>query len=460
MCNLLHLHAMQIKRIQFSATKINLSLFLLSLFFSLAVKLEPAVWPYYGDPVDYLRQSKASWLSSDLYFPERAEGFYPRPFTVPLIYKLSNGEADAIINLQRFIHFFSVWIFAAVFLAFIRNYLIQIIFLFSWYFLMSWWPLLGWAHNLLSESLSLSLLLIWIASFIHFHRQKSYISLFLHAIALVLLSFTRDNWPYYFLMFYTMMIAGQWFIEKSFIKKYLPILGLCLALFFIQQQTADLGMRHQLPVMNNIVYRILPNPEYTQWFVDRGMPQADLIKECFNETNNLKMIYPLYTDERFKEFHHWAATEGRGKYTMFMLSHPSYLLLRNEDASSLQQMFQHEFYFISSAIGYSIYADYVFPFFGRNKLIVLLIISLMLFIKTRNFAFHLINVLLISTLIMSVLIYLADALEIDRHCYMTQIMMQIAGILLCIVILDYFITYHWQNIKIRLIKSSLFLRKQ
>lgn len=160
-------------------------------------------------------------------------------------------------------------------------------------------------------------------------------------------------------------------------------------------------MRYQLPVMNNIVYRILPNPEYTQWFVARGMPQADLIKECFNETNNLKMIYPLYTDERFKEFHHWAATEGRGKYTMFMLSHPSYLLLRREDASSLQQMFQHEFHFISSAIGYSIYADYVFPFFGRNKLIVLLIISLMLFIKTRNFAFHLINVLLISTLIIS-----------------------------------------------------------
>lgn len=427
---------MNINKIQFNATKINLTLFLLSLFFSLAVKLEPAVWPYYGDPTDYLHQAKAGWFSKDLYFPKRTEGFYPRPFTVPLIYKLSVGEADAIINIQRFIHFLAAWIFAAVFLAFIRNYFIQIIFLFFWYFLMSWWPLLGWSHNLLSESLSLSLLLIWIASFIHFHRRKTYSSLLLHSIVLVLLSFTRDNWPYYLLIFYIMMMAGQWFIEKSFIKKYLPILGLCLALFFIQQQTADLGMRHQLPVMNNIVYRILPNAEYTKWFVDRGMPQSALIKEHYNATNDMKMIYPLYTDERFKEFHEWAATEGRGKYMLFMLSHPSYLLLRNEDASSMQQMFQYEFHFISSAKGYSIYADYIFPFFGKNKLMVLFFISILLFVKTRNFALHLIHVLLISTLIISVLLYLADALEIDRHCYMTQIMMQMSGVLWLVLILD------------------------
>lgn len=432
---------MNVKKIQISATKINLTLFLLSLFFSLAVKLEPAVWPYYGDPVDYIHQSKADWFSKDLYFPKRTEGFYPRPFTVPLIYKLSNGEADAIINIQRFIHFMAAWIFAAVFLAFIRNYFIQIIFLLFWYFLLSWWTLLGWSHNLLSESLSLSFFLIWVASFIHFYRRKTNCALLLHSIVLVLLSFTRDSWPYYLLMFYIMMMAGHWFIEKSVIKKYLPILGFCLALFFVQQQTADLGMRHQLPVMNNIVYRILPNPEYTKWFTDHGMPQADQLKDNYHDFKDLKMIYPLYKDERFKEFHEWAATEGRSKYMLFMLSHPSYLLLWNEDASSVQQMFQYEFDFIASAIGYSIYAEHVFPFFGFIVLVVMFIISFLIFLKTRKFEFHLINTLFISTLIMSVLLYLADALEIDRHCYMTQIVMQMSGILWLVLFTDRLISY-------------------
>lgn len=427
---------MSLNCFKISPSKLNLILFLVSLFFSLAVKLEPAVWPHYGDPPDYLHQAKAGWLSYDLYFPKRTEGFYPRPFTVPLIYKLSNGSADAIINIQRFIHFLAVWIFAAVFLAFIRSFLLKIIFLLTWYFLMSWWTILGWSHNLLSESLGHSLFLIWIASFIYFHRQKTLKSLILNFIALVLLSFTRDNWPYYFLIFYSMMIVGQWYIEKSFIKKFIPIMALSIALFFIQQKTAELGRRHQLPVMNNIVYRILPNSEYTKWFVDRGMPQAALIKEHYNATNDMKMIYPLYKDERFKEFHEWAATEGRSKYSLFMLSHPSYLFLKNENKESLQKIFEYKFSYTSNAIGYSIYADYVFPIFGKNKLSVLFIISFIIFIKTQRFEFYLVNVLLLSTLVMSVLIYLADALEIDRHCYMTQSVMQMSGVLWLVLIFD------------------------
>lgn len=210
----------------------------------------------------------------------------------------------------------------------------------------------------------------------------------------------------------------------------------CIALFFIQQKTADWGKRHQLPVMNNIVYRILPNPDYMKWFVDHGMPQATLLKENYKNISDLKMIYPLYKDKRFSEFHQWAATDGRSKYSFFMLSHPSYLFLKNEHEESLQKMFEYKFSYISNAIGYSIYSDYVFPLFGKNKLSVLFIISSIIFIKTRKFEFHLVSVLLMSTLVMSVLIYLADALEIDRHCYMTQIVMQITGILWLILIFD------------------------
>jgi hypothetical protein len=235
-----------------------------------------------------------------------------------------------------------------------------------------------------------------------------------------------------------MMMAGHWFIEKSFIKKYLPILGLCLALFFVQQQTADLGMRHKLPVMNNIVYRILPHYEYTKWFTDRGMPQADMLKENYHEVNDLKMIYPLYKDERFEAFQNWAATKGRSQYTLFMITHPSYFknIFLNENPIELQQLFQYEFTFIASAIGYSVYADKVFPFFSKSMLISMFIISLLMFFKTRKFEFHLIHTLFISTLIMSVLLYMADALEIDRHCYMTQIVMQMAGVLWLVLILD------------------------
>lgn len=81
--------------------RINLILFVITLLLTLMVKLDPAIWRGYGAPQDYLQQSKISLTSKDFYSPQWSENFYPRPFTVPLFYKIANSNPEIIIQLQK-----------------------------------------------------------------------------------------------------------------------------------------------------------------------------------------------------------------------------------------------------------------------------------------------------------------------------------------------------------------------
>ena len=159
---------------------------------------------------------------------------------------------------------------------------------------------------LLSESISISLLFIWLGSFVWYFKKPSYLRLSLHLVIMVLFSFTRDNWPYFLLLFYGMilLIAVLW--NRKILKHTLLALGLIITVFFIQQRSAYIGHRYQLPVMHNIVMKILPNDEYTEWFADRGMPCVDSLKVNFSGcTNENKKIYKLYRNPKYREFLDW-----------------------------------------------------------------------------------------------------------------------------------------------------------
>src|SRR5213075_1630738 len=113
--------------------RLHLALFVGTLFLVLLPQPPSPLWEGYADPFDYLHQSRMPLMSKSFWMPEKTEGFYPRPFTVPLFYKLAGSDPETIIVLQKFVHVLSIFLLAAALMPVFRNNLSRYLFLFGWY---------------------------------------------------------------------------------------------------------------------------------------------------------------------------------------------------------------------------------------------------------------------------------------------------------------------------------------
>jgi hypothetical protein len=415
---------------------INLILFSLTLFLSLLVKLNPPIWTEYPDSYDYLHQSNMSLLDKNFYSPQKQDSYYPRPFTVPLFYKIANSDPDTIIQLQKFFHALSTFFLCYVILLFFRKTHAKIIFVILWYLLMSWWNILGWTHALLSESLSISLLFFWIASFLLFFYKRKALHFILHTLIAILFSFTRDSWPYILVLFYGIfiIIAIKW--ERKMLVSVVCFLIIGCSVFIIQQKTAQIGQRYRLPIMNNIVLRILPNEKYLKWFADKGMPCIDRLKKQYSNIDDCSKIYSLYTDSTFLKFSNWAVKDGKSLYTNFLITYPSNILLLNEKTNDLNRIFAYNIDYTGPVMGYSWISQFIFPFFNTISVLLLNGILIFLFIKENRLVWILPTVIIIVFAFNAILLYNADSMEVERHLFITNIIIQFVGILSVSFILD------------------------
>ena len=416
--------------------RINLILFILTLFLSLTIKLDPPVWKGYSDAYDYLHQSNESFFSKDLYFPDKHKENYARPFTVPLIYKIASSDPETIIQIQKIFHALSTFFFCYVILLFFRSQRSKFIFIILWYLLMSWWNILGWTHTLLSESLSISFMFLWMASFLLFFYKRTVSHIIFHILITILFSFTRDTWPYVLVLFYGIfaIIAIKW--ERKLLGKIAVLLLLSCSIFVIQQKTAQIGKRYKLPIMNNIVFRVLPNEDYLNWFSDKGMPSVDKLKEQYSNLEDPKKIYSLYGDSAFSEFSDWVAKDGKTIYMKFLITHPSNLLLLNEKKEDLNRIFAYNIGYTGDVKGFSRISQFIFPIFNIITVLLLNVFLVFLFIKEKRLIWIFPTVILIIFTLNAILLYVADSMEVQRHLFITNIIIQFIGILLISFILD------------------------
>lgn len=301
---------------------------------------------------------------------------------------------------------------------------------------MSWWNILGWTHTLLSESLSISFMFLWLASFLLFFHKRTILYVIIHILITILFSFTRDSWPYVLCVFYGLfiLVALKW--NRNILISLLCFLIVSSSLFFIQQRTAQIGQRYRLPIMNNIVFRILPNEEYVKWFSDKGMPCIEELKEQYSDLNDYKKIYPLYNDSTFSEFSDWVVNEGKSVYTAFLLTHPSNLLLINEEPNELKRIFAYNIGYTGEVKGYSLVSQHIFPLFNVFVILLLNGFLIFLFFKEKRLIWVLPTVLIFIFTFNAFLLYIADSMEVERHLFITNIVIQFIGILLVSFILD------------------------
>jgi len=197
------------------ATNLNRILFILILFLNLMIKFNHPAWEGFSDPYDYLRQSKISLADKEFYFPHRVGDFDPRPFTVPLFYKIAGSDANMIVIMQKFFHTLATWFLTFALLFYIQRKYLRITIVVFIYLFTSWWNILGWTNLLLPESLSITFLFLWIASFLMQYKKKNTWTISLHILITVLFSFTRDSWPYILIIFYTLFYCFSGYKKRE-----------------------------------------------------------------------------------------------------------------------------------------------------------------------------------------------------------------------------------------------------
>src|SRR5258706_455697 len=303
---------------------VNFLFFSITLFLILLIPWNPPSWSWLSDPWDYLEQSQRSFFDKDLYAPHISPGFFPRPFTVPLFYKVANSNPDIIIQIQKLIYVFSIFFLVNSLLLFVKT------------------------------------------------------------------------------------------ISKK-------------------------GGHYKLPLFNSIAARVLPNPEYTRWFVNHGLPNVKKLKKDlvgFDGGKNKDKLYKLYNDSTNQAFFDWITTKGRTSYIHFLITHPSYALLLDENKEHLQRIFAYNLTFTGPAKGYSYLVQNIFPLFSWYMTLILAIILIILFFKHKRQVFLFPPLILIIFVFHVLVSYNGDAMEVDRHLITTNIVVQFLGFFSLVLIFD------------------------
>ncbi|MDB5273106.1 MAG: hypothetical protein JWO58_1473 [Chitinophagaceae bacterium] len=418
----------------------NIALFLFTSILVLIIPFDNALWASFSDSYDYLYQSKIPLTHWEFYIPNKVSGFYPRPFTTPLLYKICGSEPDRIIIAQKLIHSLSTFFLAYALLQFIKAPVLKFLWLIGLYALMSWWNIVGWTIILLSESLSMSLLFCWLASFLLFLKEKTGPYLLLHILLTLLFSFTRDTWPYILIAFYGLTTVLFYIEQKELLKKTVVLFVFSCLLFFTQQYTSENGKRHRLPITNSIIMRIIPNQEYMQWFIEHEMPCSDSLGKNFSHINfhdaSKLAVYALYNDTTYNEFHHWAMHEGKNTYMKFLITHPSFFFLLEEKGADLQNILAYNLFYAGPPRGYTNFIESYLPLFNIWTVLLLSLFLILIFSWKRKIILLIPVVLAIVFFLNVLLSYNADAFEVDRHLFITTIMIQLIGLIAVILVLD------------------------
>jgi hypothetical protein len=150
----------------------------------------------------------------------------------------------------------------------------------------------------------------------------------------------------------------------------------------------------------------------------------------------IEKIYRIYGDPSYLDLRKWCRGKGATVYTWFLLTHPRFAFLLQESPAQLKRILVYDEGFAPDPRGYSKLAQHVFPLFSPASLLVLLIASVALYGKVRR-KILLYPVALGLVFCFKVFIsYNADALEVERHLFITGVMIQVLSIMAISLVVD------------------------
>lgn len=183
--------------------------------------------------------------------------------------------------------------------------------------------ILRWNFRALSESLCISIFVVFIALWIMFLTTKRLSWLIGMAIIALLWAGVRDTNAYVLVMIALVIMATL--IRPCSLKRS-SMMTLCIwfvCIFALSDFSANTGNRWVFPFYNNISQRILPVPEHVAYFSNQGMPiNFDLMARSGKWANSDNRTYDRSLN--LDKFRIWMHEHGKITYIKFLIDHFTY----------------------------------------------------------------------------------------------------------------------------------------
>lgn len=265
-----------------------------------------------ADTTAYLRVSRQ---------PLQSQNFWggARPFVFPLLLKISSQNLSAAATTQLAISILAWGFLARAVGASFRWGYLEIASS-GLILALSLLPRLsGWDYVMMTESLSVSFFVLFLALGVWLAQAWKAYKIILLLLGAFFLAFTRDTNAYLLLMQAGLLVAAVLFRRAS--PRALMLAASFVVIFLLNNASADLGGRWVFPLNNNIGKRILTNADALQYFENCGMPVTpELLSLADSFANGQERAF--YESPALEGYRAWLYAEGKPCYMKYLLAHP------------------------------------------------------------------------------------------------------------------------------------------
>jgi hypothetical protein len=359
-----------------------------------------------------------------------------RPPLYPLLFDIVDFSRVSVVVLQ-FIVSFGAWIFLAAVLSGGNAILAALVFYVALY------PgFAAWNHVLMTESLEISLSVVALAFLLRF-LDGSKFGFWLFIGVMVFKCFLRGFDTFIDIFWIPLLFLFAAFGRIAWVSLIASAIVFIGCFLYLNHATGtDADAVWYFALLDNIGKRVLPNPEWLDFFRQHGMPVNDTLLSMTGRWAH-EQNFKFWHDPELETFRSWLTAHGRNTLSLYLVEHP--LVTLGFFWNSLGEVFQGTrfllFYYFDPAYLMSMppwppfLAVYVLGTFGA--------LSFMLAAITRRIPreFLLSAVTAVFMWLMIVPIGLAafygDPMAIDRHAL--PVLLQAA---LCVLLMLRIAT-HW-----------------
>lgn len=187
-------------------------------------------------------------------------------------------------------------------------------------------PVQMWNHIILSESLSISLMVLILAVWLSLLQRWRWGKLFVLIILFGWWIGTRETNVYLSLLIAAILVPIGLFYKR---QRFYWAVSILLALFcYINIQISELPTfpRWLYPLTNTVLNRILPSDEFLSYFEKKGMPVSPellALQGGLADSDN----FAVYNSPELNEMERWLYRKGKEVYVRFLIDHPVYTLI-------------------------------------------------------------------------------------------------------------------------------------
>lgn len=387
-----------------------------------------------ADTISYVRISQEPVLGNKFLAGSR-------PFIFPLVLKLFGNNPETVAWGQGILSILS-WGLLAVGVAyslhilFLKFAAFGLILLFSLYRY-----IIGWDSVLLTESLSLSFMALFLAGWFWLIKEWHWRKVIFILIVGLLWAFARDTnaWVLLMVALFLLLLLGLRVIDR----KYLALSIAFIVIFFLSNSSADRGDRWVFPFQNILGRRILPHAQATVFFAGCGMPVSPELMELAGGYAN-SSARAFYEDPALEEYRLWLHQTGKLCYVKWLLSDPvESIKAPLNEFNVLISMQNLQPFLFSKKFAPVLPGRLEAVFFPRQGLLVMLVIDLVVLLVAiltkawkQNKTWWLVIAMNLLVLPHYLITWHGDVMGIYRHVVSASIQFYLGTWLLVLLMLD------------------------